>query len=84
MKLITFRREPGALPEPGVRLAGVAVSLTPLGYQDMPAVLAANDAGQASIRKFLNAPPPGYAVRGWMRSRCWRRFRGLPSSFASA
>jgi 2-keto-4-pentenoate hydratase/2-oxohepta-3-ene-1,7-dioic acid hydratase in catechol pathway len=62
MKLITFRREPGAEPEPGVRLDAVAVSLAPLGFDDMVSVLAANDAGRASIEEFLNGPPPSYAV----------------------
>ena len=58
MKLITFRRKPGADPEPGVRLDSAAVSLTPLGYRDMPAVLAAD---WTPIDEFLRKPPP-YAV----------------------
>jgi 2-keto-4-pentenoate hydratase/2-oxohepta-3-ene-1,7-dioic acid hydratase in catechol pathway len=62
MKLITYRREPGADPEPGVRLADVVVSLAPLGYRDMLSVLAADDAGRARIQEFLDGPPPGHAV----------------------
>jgi 2-keto-4-pentenoate hydratase/2-oxohepta-3-ene-1,7-dioic acid hydratase in catechol pathway len=62
MKLITYRREAGADPEPGVRLEDSAVSLAPLGFRDMVAVLAANDAGRQSIHEFLDAPPPAYAV----------------------
>ncbi|MGA3027717.1 MAG: fumarylacetoacetate hydrolase family protein [Bryobacteraceae bacterium] len=62
MKLITYRRKPGAEPEPGVQLADVAVSLGPLGYRDMLSVLAANDAARESIREFLDGPPPGSAV----------------------
>jgi len=62
MKLITYRRKPGADPEPGVRLANTVVSLAPLGYQDMLSVLAADTAGRASIQEFLNGPPD-YAVR---------------------
>jgi len=61
MKLITFRREAGADPEPGVRLEDRAVSFAPLGFADMVAVLAAGDAGRQSINEFLDAPP-AYAV----------------------
>jgi len=62
MKLITYRREAGADSEPGVRLEDRVVSLAPLGFRDMVAVLAANDAGRQSIREFLDGPPPAYAV----------------------
>ena len=62
MKLITYRREAGADPEPGMRLDDRAVSFAPLGFRDMVAVLAANDAGRQSIREFLDGPPPPYAV----------------------
>jgi 2-keto-4-pentenoate hydratase/2-oxohepta-3-ene-1,7-dioic acid hydratase in catechol pathway len=62
MKLITYRRKPGADAEPGVQFADVAVSLAPLGYLDMVSVLAADEAGRRSIQEFLDGPPPGYAV----------------------
>jgi len=62
MKLITYRREAGADPEPGVRFEDRAVSLAPLGFGDMVGVLGANDAGRQSIREFLDGPPPAYAV----------------------
>jgi 2-keto-4-pentenoate hydratase/2-oxohepta-3-ene-1,7-dioic acid hydratase in catechol pathway len=62
MKLITYRPKPGADPEPGVRLADVAVSLGPLGYRDMVCVLAADDAARTHIQEFLDGPPPAGAV----------------------
>jgi len=58
MKLITFRRKPGADPEPGVLFDDAAVSLTPLGHSDMPSVLASD---RSTIDNFL-ANPPAYAV----------------------
>jgi len=62
MKLITYRRGPGADPEPGVRFADTAVSLAPLGFKDMISVLAADETSRFSIQEFLGGPPPGYAV----------------------
>jgi 2-keto-4-pentenoate hydratase/2-oxohepta-3-ene-1,7-dioic acid hydratase in catechol pathway len=62
MKLITYRRGPGADPEPGVRLDDTAVSLAPLGFTDVISVLAADEASRFSIQEFLGGPPPEYAV----------------------
>jgi len=62
MKLITYRRGPGADPEPGVRFADTAVSLAPLGFKDMISVLAADETSRFSIQEFLGGPPPEYAV----------------------
>jgi len=62
MKLITYRRGPGADPEPGVCLAESAVSLAPLGFTDMISVLAADETSRFSIQEFLGGSPPDYAV----------------------
>lgn len=62
MKLITYRRGPGADAEPGVRLADTAVSLAPLGFTDMISVLAADETSRFSIQEFLGGSPPDYAV----------------------
>ncbi|MGA2184139.1 MAG: fumarylacetoacetate hydrolase family protein [Bryobacteraceae bacterium] len=54
MKLITYRRKPGADPEPGVLLDNAAVSLAPLGHRDMLSVLGVE---WTPIDKFLSNPP---------------------------
>ncbi len=59
MRLITYRRRPGAAPEAGVMVGDVAISLGRLGYPKMRAVLAAIDSSRDAIEKYLQSPPGG-------------------------
>lgn len=62
MKLITFRRNPGAAPEPGVLQKDTVYPLAPLGYTDAESFLAAGAAALASARSLVGSAAPGGTV----------------------
>lgn len=64
MKLITFIRASAGKAEPGVALKERAVSLSPLGFTDMPDVLKCLDAERSRIAEHV-ANPPSDAVASY-------------------
>jgi 2-keto-4-pentenoate hydratase/2-oxohepta-3-ene-1,7-dioic acid hydratase in catechol pathway len=62
VKLITFRRNPGAAPEPGVLQKDTVYPLAPLGYTDAESFLAAGAAALASARSLVGSAAPGGTV----------------------
>jgi 2-keto-4-pentenoate hydratase/2-oxohepta-3-ene-1,7-dioic acid hydratase in catechol pathway len=58
VKLITFRRNTSATPEPGVLQKDTVYSLAPLGYTDAESFLAAGDAALASARTLVGSAGP--------------------------
>ena len=62
MKLITFCRNSGAAPEPGVLQKDTVYPLAPLGYTDAESFLAAGAAALASARSLIGSATPASTV----------------------
>ena len=57
MKLITFRRTPAAVPEPGLLQKDAVYPLAPLGYVDAESFIAAGEQALASARAAVGKQP---------------------------
>ena len=62
MKLMTFRRNTGAAPEPGVLQKDTVYPLAPLGYTDAESFLAAGATALASAQSLIGSATPGGTV----------------------